>query len=167
MIKKSKCVCKCHFQRHPQSVTITDATGMKTVASHLHRRKAEGIRGPEAEGSQRPENGECATISDTGFLYSLTVRHATLMPREWAWKAPDLRLFRKTDLSKADFFRQFSAGKTKTSDFSSGKFQGFAPKVRMFCLKKSDVFMSLFCCFHPFFGLSRIKFRDFHHKNSN
>ena len=101
------------------------------------------------------------------FLYSLTVRHATLMPREWARKAPDLRLFRKTDLSKADFFRQFSGGKTKTSDFSSGKFRGFAPKVRMFCLKKSDVFMSIFCCFHPFFGLSRVKSRDFHHKNSN
>ena len=101
------------------------------------------------------------------FLYSLTVRHATLMPPEWARKAPDLRLFRKTDLSKEDFFRQFSAGKTKTSDFSSGKFQGFAPKVRMFCLKKSDVFMSIFCCFHPFFGLLRVKFRDFHHKNSN
>ena len=57
--------------------------------------------------------------------------------------------------------------KNKNLGLSSGKFRGFAPKVRMFCLKKSDVFMSLFCCFHPFFGLSRIKFRDFHHKNSN
>ena len=46
MIKKSKCVCKCHFQRHPQSETITDATDMKTVASHLHRTKSWRHPGP-------------------------------------------------------------------------------------------------------------------------
>ena len=38
------------------------------------------------------------------------------------------------------FLQRFPPGKVKTSVFSETKFRCFAPKVRMFMAKKSDVF---------------------------
>ena len=60
------------------------------------------------------------------------------------WEGPRKPLafgsFRNIAKSGTALFAVFSAGKMETSDFFEGKFRGFALKVRMFVLEKSDVF---------------------------
>ena len=60
------------------------------------------------------------------------------------WEGPRKPLafgsFRNIAKSGTAAFAVFSAGKMETSDFFEGKFRGFALKVRMFVLEKSDVF---------------------------
>ena len=50
-------------------------------------------------------------------------------------------------------FRQFPAGKTKTSDFSGTNIRGFASKVRRFVAKKSDVSDAFSHLFRLFFAV--------------
>ena len=50
-------------------------------------------------------------------------------------------------------FRQFPAGKTKTSDFSGTNIRGFASKVRRFVPKKSDVSDAFSHLFRLFFAV--------------
>ena len=55
-------------------------------------------------------------------------------------KATGIRVVPKYRKIRNGPFAVFSAGKMETSDFFEGKFRGFALKVRMFVLEKSDVF---------------------------
>ena len=166
-LKKGKCVCKCHFQRHPQSETITDATDMKTVASHLHRTKSWRHPGPWSwRLTKAGKRRVCNNFRHRFFVFINSSACYSNAPR-MGTEGTGPQTVQENGPDESGLFPTVLRRKNKNLGLSSGKFRGLAPKVRMFCLKKSDVFMSIFCCFHPFFGLSRIKFRDFHHKNSN
>ena len=82
------------------------------------------------------------------------------------WEGPRKPLafgsFRNIAKSGTALFAVFSAGKMETSDFFEGKFRGFALKVRMFVLEKSDVFRRKQggkAVFFPVFGSFRPVFR--------
>ena len=75
-----------------------------------------------------------------------------------AWKRPcrSARIGWDPKISPIEMpvFRLFSGGKTKSTDFFDTKYGGFAPKVRMFCLEKSDVLgfpKGTFCLFSSIF----------------
>ena len=70
----------------------------------------------------------------------LTISVVQIMGWEGPRKPLAFGSFRNIAKSGTAPFAVFSAGKMETSDFFEGKFRGFALKVRMFVLEKSDVF---------------------------